>query len=67
MKRNVGSIDKILRVLLALLFGTLYFTGMITGILGLILLVLGGIFMITGFISFCPIYAIFGINSCEKD
>ncbi len=67
MRRNVGSLDKIIRVVLAVLFGTLYFTGMTTGALGVVLLILGGIFLITGFISFCPIYAIFGLNSCEKN
>ena len=67
MKRNIGSIDKILRVVLALLFGILYFTGMITGILGLVLLILGGIFIITGFLGFCPLYTLFGINSCKRN
>jgi hypothetical protein len=66
MKENMGSTDKIIRVLLALVFATLYFTNTITGTLGLILLVLAGIFLLTSLIGTCPLYVPFGINTCKK-
>lgn len=64
MKKNMGSADRIIRIVIAAIVGILYFTGTITGVLGIILLVLAGIFLLTGFVSFCPIYSIFGIRSC---
>jgi hypothetical protein len=64
MKQNVGSTDKIIRIVAALLFAALYFTGTVTGTVGMVLLVLGGIFLATSLISFCPIYAILGMSTC---
>lgn len=66
MKANMGSTDRILRTLLAVVIGVLYFTGTITGTLGIVLLVLAVVFLLTSFISFCPLYAPFGINTCAK-
>jgi hypothetical protein len=56
MIKNMGSTDKIIRVLLAVLFGILYFTDTVTGTLGIILLILGIVFLLTSIISFCPLY-----------
>ena len=64
MKANMGNTDKVIRILVAIVFATLYFTGTVTGTLGVILLVLGGIFVATSLISFCPLYSIFGLNTC---
>lgn len=64
MKKNMGSADKIIRLLLAAVFAVLYFTGTVTGTVGIILLVLGGVFVLTSLISFCPLYPIFGISTC---
>ncbi len=67
MKKNMGSADKIIRILIAVVIGILYFTGTITGTLGTILLVVAIISLLTSFISFCPLYAPFGIDtSCKK-
>ncbi len=66
MKPNMGSTDRILRTLLALVIAVLYFTGTIPGTLGLVLLALAAVFLLTSFISFCPLYAPFGINTCAK-
>lgn len=65
MKKNMSSADRIIRVLLAAVFAVLYFTGTVTGTLGLVLLVLGGVFVLTSLIGFCPLYAIFGISTCK--
>jgi hypothetical protein len=67
MKKNMGNVDRLVRVILALVFAALYFTNTVSGTLGLVLLVLGGIFLATSVISFCPLYTIFGINTCSAD
>ncbi len=64
MKKNMGTADRIIRVIIAAIVGVLYFTGTITGTLGIVLLVLAGVFVFTSLISFCPLYAPFGIKTC---
>ncbi|MCG3164463.1 MAG: hypothetical protein POELPBGB_00217 [Bacteroidia bacterium] len=66
MKTNMGTLDRILRVVVAVAIAVLYFTGTITGALGYTLLALGGIFLATSVISFCPLYLPFGITTCPK-
>lgn len=56
MKPNLGNIDRIIRVLLAAIFAYLYFTGVVSGALGIILLVLAVVFVLTSLVSFCPLY-----------
>ena len=65
MKKNMSSADRVIRVIIAAIFAVLYFTGTVTGTLGLVLLVLGGVFVLTSLISFCPLYTIFGISTCK--
>lgn len=65
MKKNMGSADRIIRIIIAAIVGVLYFTGTISGTLGIVLLVLAGIFVLTSLISFCPLYAPFGISTCS--
>jgi len=60
----MGKVDRVVRILIALLIAILYSTNVIGGTLGVILLILGGVFVLTSFISFCPIYAPFGLNTC---
>ena len=67
MKKNMGTADRIIRVIIAAIFATLYFTHTITGTAGIILLALGGIFVLTSLISFCPIYYPFGISTCKHE
>lgn len=64
MKKNMGTADRIIRVIIAAIVGVLYFTGTITGTLGIVLFVLAGVFVFTSLISFCPLYAPFGIKTC---
>jgi len=65
MKKNVGSFDRILRIVLALLIGYLYYNGTISGVLGIVLLVVAVVFLLTGLISSCPLYSIVGIKTCK--
>ncbi|MDZ4070662.1 MAG: DUF2892 domain-containing protein [Sediminibacterium sp.] len=64
MKTNMGNADRVIRVILAIVFSALYFTGTVTGTWGTVLLVFGGVFLMVSVMGFCPLYAIFGINSC---
>lgn len=66
MKTNMGKSDKTIRFIIAAVILVLYITGIIQGTLGIILLVLAGIFVLTSLIGFCPLYAPFGINTCKK-
>lgn len=64
MKNNMGSTDKIIRFIIAAVFAILYFTNTVTGTLGIVLLVLAGVFVLTSLVSFCPLYTLFGFSSC---
>lgn len=64
MKKNMGNTDRIIRLLLAAVFAILYFTNTVTGTLGIVLLVLGGVFVVTSLVSFCPLYTLVGLNTC---
>lgn len=60
----MGSADRVIRLVLAAIFAALYFTNTVTGTLGIVLLVLGAVFVFTSLISTCPLYSIFGISTC---
>jgi len=63
----MGTIDKAVRILAAVVIAILYFMGTITGTTAIILLVLAAVFILTSFMSFCPLYAPFGISTIKKD
>ena len=60
----MGSIDRVVRIIIALLVAVLYFTGTITGTLGIILMAVAGVFLLTSILGTCPLYSIFGFSSC---
>ncbi len=66
MNTNMGKVDRIVRAIIAVIFGILYFTGVISGTTGIILLIVGIVFLLTAFIGFCPLYLPFGFNTCKK-
>lgn len=66
MKKNMGSTDRIIRFIVAAIFLVLYFTGTVTGTWGIVLLIVAGIFILTSFVSFCPLYAPFGLSTCPN-
>jgi fatty acid desaturase len=65
MKKNMGKWDRVIRTLLALLAIYLFVGGIVTGALGVVLMVLAGVFLFTSFISFCPLYTLVGISTCQ--
>ena len=66
MKKNMGSLDRIVRVTIALVLIGLYFSGVIPGTLGIVLIALSGIFVVTSLVSVCPLYLLFGITTLRK-
>jgi len=66
MKKNMGTMDKVVRILIAVVIAVLFFTHVISGTLGIILMALAVIFVLTSFISFCPLYLPFGLSTNKK-
>jgi hypothetical protein len=66
MKRNMSNLDRIIRVIVAVIFAVLYFTGTVTGVFGIILLVLAGVFLLTSVVSFCPLYLPFKFSTYKE-
>jgi hypothetical protein len=67
MNKNMGTIDRILRVTIAVLIGALYLAGEIGGTMGLIFLIIGAVLLLTSVISFCPIYSLLKLTTLRKD
>lgn len=66
MNKNIGKIDKIIRLLIAIIISTLYIVGVISGTVGFILLTVGGILLLTAIIDFCPLYKIMKFKGTKK-
>jgi hypothetical protein len=67
MKKNMANSDRIIRILSALIIIGFYFLHMLSGIVAITLLALAAIFIVTSFVSYCPIYGVFGLSSREKN
>lgn len=67
MKKNMGKLDRALRVIVAIVFGVLYFTHKVEGAMGMTMLALGVVFLLTSLVSFCPLYVPLGMNTTEKE
>ena len=65
MKKNMGGTDKIVRILLAIVVGLLVYFEVVNGTLAYILMAVAAIFVLTSLVSFCPLYGIFGLNTCK--
>lgn len=67
MKKNMGNIDKLIRIVFALLLIGLYLLNIIEGTFGLVAAGLGLVFIITSFLGFCPLYSIIGFKTCKTE
>jgi uncharacterized membrane protein HdeD (DUF308 family) len=67
MKKNMGMADKVIRIIVAIVIGGLYLGEIVTGTVGIVLLVLAIVFLLTSLVSFCPLYTVFGIKTCPKE
>lgn len=61
----MGNADRIIRILIAAVLAGLYFGGVVSGTLGIVLLVVAGVFLLTSFVGFCPLYTLVGLNTCK--
>jgi len=66
MKSNIGTIDKVIRILVAVAIAVLFFTNVITGTLGIVFIAGAALLVITSLISICPLYAMLGINTGKR-
>ena len=64
MKKNVGSADRIIRLIIAAVLAGAYFGGYVTGTLGIVALVVAVVMLGAAAIGFCPLYTIIGMNTC---
>lgn len=64
MKKNMGKADRVIRFIVAAIVIVLFAAQVITGVLGIVLLVFSGIFLLTSVVGFCPLYVPFGIRTC---
>jgi hypothetical protein len=67
MKRNIAFTDRVIRVIIAGIFITLYFANLAKGVWGMVFLSLGSLLAITSLINFCPLYSMLGINTHKKN
>ncbi|OQX81846.1 MAG: hypothetical protein B6D64_01605 [Bacteroidetes bacterium 4484_276] len=65
MKKNMGIADRVIRILIAVTIAALFFTDVIAGTLGIVLMVVAVVFLLTSFIKVCPAYMPFGISTCR--
>ncbi len=66
MKTNMGSIDKIIRVIVSILLVILFSTDVIQGTMGWVVIAIAAVFTLTSIVGYCPIYSIFGISTKKK-
>ncbi|MEI6749636.1 MAG: YgaP family membrane protein [Bacteroidales bacterium] len=67
MKKNMGSIDKLIRLAIAAIIVVLFFMKIITGTLGIVLLVIAGVSVLTSLISYCPLYPVVGLSTTKGE
>jgi hypothetical protein len=67
MKKNMGSLDKLIRLMIAIVLIVLYYTNVLKDTLGIVALIVALVFTITSLISFCPLYKLFGIKTFKKE
>tara|TARA_R110002126_G_scaffold172565_1_gene321294 strand:+ start:453 stop:659 length:207 start_codon:yes stop_codon:yes gene_type:complete len=65
MKKNMGSTDRFIRIFIAVALLTTFYTDTVTGTLGYIMAAVAGVLILTTFVSFCPLYTLFGMNTCK--
>jgi len=66
MKCNIGSTERIIRALLALVLGVLYFTNIISGTLGIVAIIVAVVLLATSVIGFCPLYVPLKISTKKQ-
>ena len=62
----MGGLDRIIRIIIVLAIGVLYWQGLVEGTLAYVLIAVGAVFLITSFVGFCPLYKLVGLNTCPR-
>ncbi len=65
MKKNMGTTDKIIRLIIAAILAVLYFSGIVTGTIGIVVAIVAAVLVMTTLTGFCGLYTILGINTCK--
>jgi hypothetical protein len=63
----MGTVDKVVRIVVAVVLAALYFMNVVTGTLGIVLVVAAAVFVLTSLVSFCPLYTLFGLSTCPVE
>lgn len=66
LNKNMGTLDRTIRLVITAVIAVLYFTGILSGLAAIILGILAIIFAVTSFISFCPLYLLFGYSTRKQ-
>lgn len=64
MKKNMGNVDRVVRLVIAAVLVGLIYANVVEGTWGFVLLVVAGVFTLTSFVSFCPLYTLLGFSTC---
>jgi len=67
MKKNMGSTDKIIRVIIAAVIGLIYYLDYISGTIAYVLMAVAIILLVTSLVNFCPLYRLLGTSTCKMD
>lgn len=67
MQKNMGTIDRTIRILVAVAVALLWWSGIVSGTLAIVLGVFAGLFLLTSMVSFCPLYAALGLSTCKRN
>jgi len=65
MEINMGTADRIIRIIITATIAVLYYTGIISGTLGAVLIIIAAVFLLTSIVKICPIYAVLGLKTCS--
>lgn len=63
----MGATDKYIRLFVAIILAVLVYFKVLEGTIAMVALAIGAVFVLTSLISFCPLYTLFGINTCKKE
>ncbi|MBA3864439.1 MAG: DUF2892 domain-containing protein [Erythrobacter sp.] len=66
MRKNVGNIDRALRLIAAVIAIALAVMGVLTGTAAIVAYVVAGVLVLTSLVSFCPLYRLLGLRTCAN-
>ena len=67
MKKNMSPVDRTIRILIAIVIAVLFFTKVIVDVWGIVLISFAAVLLVTSAVGFCPLYSVFGIDTCRRN